>query len=157
MALEYIKVFYDWEEATETLTYEERGRLIIAMLQYAKGKELIELEGNEKYLFPMCRNLIDRAHEHYEVIVETNRKNGALGGRPKKTEKSQPVFQKPTVSEKSQDKEKEKEKDKEKEKNKDKYKDKEKTSCSNGSFDTEDMFEAALRRSYGDDFYLLEN
>lgn len=41
MALEYIKVFYDWEEATETLTYEERGRLIIAMLQYAKGKELI--------------------------------------------------------------------------------------------------------------------
>ncbi len=168
MALEYIKVFYDWEEATENLSFEERGRLIVAMLQYAKGKDVLDLSGNEKFLFPMCRNLIDRAHHHYEVVVETNRKNGVLGGRPKKTEKTQSVFEKPketeitqsvfekpNKTEKSQDKDKDKEKENEKEKYK--YKDKDKTKTSNGSFDTDDLFEAALRRSYGDDFYLVEN
>lgn len=151
MALEYIKVFYDWEEATEALTFEERGRLIIAMLQYAKGKDMIELTGNEKFIFPMCKNLIERAHQHYDVVVERNRKNGALGGKAKQANlasasgRYQPL---PNASEFSQDKDKDKEKDK------DKYK--EKTKTSNGSFDIDDMFEAALRRSYGDDYYSLK-
>lgn len=152
MALEYIKVFYDWEEATENLSFEERGRLIVAMLQYAKGKEILPMTGNEKFLFPMCRNLIDRAHHHYEVVVETNRKNGALGGKAKAANASERYRTLPNAGESSQDKDKDKDKDKEK----DKYKEKEKTKQSNGSFDTDDMFVAALRRSYGDDFYAVE-
>ncbi len=140
MALEYIKVFYDWEEATEALTFEERGRLIVAMLQYAKGKDMIELSGNERFLFPMCKNFIDRAQTNYDVVVERNRKNGVLGGRPKTTQKNQWVSEKANTCEKSQ------EKDKEKDKYKEKYKEKEETKHAQSSFDVDDLFEAAVRR-----------
>ena len=39
MAIAYIKVYFDFEERTEQLTDEEQGRLLLAMLRYAKNNE----------------------------------------------------------------------------------------------------------------------
>ena len=57
----YVPIFYDWAEVTEELTAEEKGRMIDAIVLYARGKgDSIHLTGNEKYLFPAFRKQIDR-------------------------------------------------------------------------------------------------
>ena len=98
MSLKYLKIFFDFDEVTEELSYEERGRLIIGMVKYAKGEENIPITGNEKFLFAMFRHQIDREQENYDKTVEINRRNGKLGGRPRKTETNEitePVYEEP--------------------------------------------------------------
>jgi hypothetical protein len=53
------------------------------MVLYARGDE-VELTGNERFIFPMMRQHIDRAAEAYNEVVERNRANGMKGGRPPK-------------------------------------------------------------------------
>jgi len=43
--MNYVKIFYDMLEAFEPLSYEERGRLLTAMLRYARGDGEMELIG----------------------------------------------------------------------------------------------------------------
>lgn len=114
--LSYIKVFLDWAEATRKLKDQEKGRLIDAMVSYAKGEEIEDrLIGNEAYVFPMFQLQIDRDQQEYADRIRKQRENGLKGGRPKKTDgspenpKNQPVS---TKTKKSQDKEKDKEEDK---------------------------------------------
>lgn len=114
--LSYIKVFLDWSEATRKLKDQEKGRLIDAMVAYAKGEEIDgRLIGNEAYVFPMFQLQIDRDQQEYADRIRKYRENGLKGGRPKKTEcysenqKNQPVS---TKTKKSQDKDKDKGKDK---------------------------------------------
>ncbi|MBQ7835798.1 MAG: hypothetical protein IJ389_00930, partial [Clostridia bacterium] len=104
MAIKYLKVFLDWNEVTSELNYEEKGRLIEAMIKYANGEADIQLSGNERFLFGIMKNQINREHENYEKVVEINKINGAKGGRPKKnikpeeTEKTHSVFEKAEIS-----------------------------------------------------------
>ena len=65
------------------------------------------LSGNERILFPMCKQRIDRDAEAYKHRVEVNRANGANCGHGKG--KQMGSF----ASEKSEDKDKDKDKDKE--------------------------------------------
>ena len=54
MALCYLKLFYDMLDEVEPLSMEERGRLMTAMLQYARdGASTLPLTGAERILFPM--------------------------------------------------------------------------------------------------------
>ena len=119
MELTYIKVFVDWLDALEEYGDAERGRLFTALLEYSKTGEAKRLSGNERFIFPMMRNAVDRQRAEYEKTRSKNAENGKKGGRPPKTretEKSQKnpknpvVFSKPTES---QEKEKEKEEEKE--------------------------------------------
>lgn len=86
MAMSYVKVWFDFEDRTEMLNEVEKGRLLLAMLRYAQGKELPELKGAERFLFPVFKMDIDRDATTYSAKVA----NGAKGGRPRKeTEENQ--------------------------------------------------------------------
>lgn len=112
MALRYIKLFLDWPEITQELTLEEKGRLIEAMIAYARG-DPVDLAGNERFVFPAFRSQLDRDAEGYASIVNRNQSNGRKGGRPKKVE-TQNNPENPVgylETQKSQDKDKDKDKD----------------------------------------------
>lgn len=66
MAMSYLKIYYDWPENTRTLSLEEKGRLIDALVYYARGDpEMSELTGNEQFLFPLYKRQIDRNVAYY--------------------------------------------------------------------------------------------
>ena len=111
MAREYFKAFHSYLESIEPLSDAERGRLFTAMLEYSISGKVPDLQGNERFVFPTMRANLDREIARYAENAETNRTNGAKGGRPKKTEKTKPVFEKPKSFKKSQDKDKDKDKD----------------------------------------------
>lgn len=68
----YIKLFYDWPEGTSALSYEEKGRLLDAMVIYARDGVVPDLPGNERILFPVFRNQIDRDRAGYARTCEEN-------------------------------------------------------------------------------------
>lgn len=95
----YIKLFIDYLDAIEPLGDAERGRLFTALMEYAKTGEAPQLNGNERFIFPMMKAQLDRDIAANEETAERNRANGLKGGRPKKpteTQKTQVVFEKPT-------------------------------------------------------------
>ena len=117
MAKVYIKLFYDFIEMTEPLTHEERGRLVLAMLEYAQNKQVPDdaLTGNERVLFPMFRRMVDWELDSYAKLCDQNSRNGKKGGRPKKpgiTQNNPSVF---PETEKSQEQEQDQEQDQEQE------------------------------------------
>lgn len=70
----YIKLFYDFLEKTSELTAEERGRLVEAMLIYAKdGEKPSCMTGNERFLFPVFQAQIDEDKQSYNRISEKRR------------------------------------------------------------------------------------
>ena len=73
----YVKAYYDWIEQTAALTDAERGRLFIAILEYARTGIPPELDGAESILFPVFRTMLDRDDE---LSAERSR-NGAKGGK----------------------------------------------------------------------------
>ena len=88
---EYIPIFLDWIDATQELNAQEKGRLIDALVLYARGEDWQDLiRGNERYVFPSFRGQIDR---HF-AWLENQRINGRKGGRPK----TQPNPSKPKLT-----------------------------------------------------------
>ena len=87
MAMRYIKVYYDWLDAIQPLSDGERGRLLTALLEYARDGELITLNGGERYVFPYLKAQIDRDRQSYEDISQKRSAVGAMGGRPRADEK----------------------------------------------------------------------
>lgn len=111
----YIKAFFDWIEQTAALEDDERGRLFVAILEYARSGIVPEMKGRESILFPVFKSQIDR---DAETSVKQS-ENGKKGGRPKtKSNQTKPneTNEKPTKANKEEEKEKEKDKDKEEDK-----------------------------------------
>ena len=104
----YVKAYYDWIEQTAALSDAERGRLFIAVLEYARSGLEPKLDGREGILFPVFRATLDRDNK----ISETNSKNGSLGGRGNKAYESERKRNKATESEQKATKDKDKDKDK---------------------------------------------
>lgn len=119
--MEYVKVFTDFAKAMEPLSDAERGRLFMAMLEYAASGTEPEFRGNERFLWPTAKSQIDRNTARYQHICEVNAENGSKGGRPYKTEQNRKNRMGFLKTEKSQ----EEEKDQEKEEDQDKEKEKE--------------------------------
>ena len=105
--MSYLKVYADFERATEALTEEEKGALLLAMLRYACGGEdhMETLGGGARILFPRFRMDIDHEEEIYLAKVNSGRKGGiakrktvesrlteAKGSRRKQA-KAKPAFQ----------------------------------------------------------------
>lgn len=60
MAESYIPVFLDWVEVTEQLNDQEKGRLVDALVLYARGEDWQDrIKGNERFLFPAIKAKID--------------------------------------------------------------------------------------------------
>ena len=113
----YVKAYYDWIEQTAALSDAERGRLFIAVLEYARSGLEPKLDGRESILFPVFRATIDRDNK----IAKTNAQNGALGGRGNKAVESEQKRnkaveseQKPTQEKRHKTKTQEKDNDKDK-------------------------------------------
>jgi len=68
-------MYLDYREAFEPYTYEERGRLITAMLDFAADGTLPELPGNERYLWSQLKGQIQRDQKKYRDRCEQNRRN----------------------------------------------------------------------------------
>lgn len=98
MARAYFQVYFSYEEPLKSLTYEQIGKIFMAMFQYEKTKEKPELDPVSDMAFYFIRSQMDRDRQMYEEKCERSRQNGMKGGRPRKSEKSQgflenqPVF-----------------------------------------------------------------
>lgn len=76
MALEFFNGYHSYLDSMEPLGDAERGRLFTACLLYSKTGEVMELRGNERFVFPTMRSQIDRDKAAYEAKCEKNRENG---------------------------------------------------------------------------------
>ena len=124
--LPYIKVYPDFINVVRELDNGARGRLFLAIMQYANGEKPDELTGAERIAFIVVKSQIDRDADAYEASAKKQSENGKKGGRPKKptaffeNPKNPPLFsethQKPKKPEKEKEKEKEEDKDKDKDK-----------------------------------------
>ena len=116
--MQYLKVFTDFKEFMEPLNDEEKGRLFVAMLDYAQDGSEPRLEGNERFVWAMAKRIIDREAAAYESKVNSASK--ARSSRWKQASdiradalESEPI---PLVSDKEKEYEKDKDKEKENEK-----------------------------------------
>ena len=133
MILPYIKIYPDFINVVQELDNGARGRLLLAIMQYANGEEPDELTGAERIAFIVLKGQIDRDADAYEANAKKQSENGKKGGRPKKptafseNPKNPPVFSESHSKPKKPEKEKDKDKDKDKEEEEDKDKDKDKS------------------------------
>ena len=84
MAKRYVKAYYDWIEQTSALSDAEKGRLFIAILEYARSGLIPEDGGRESLVFPIFKAIIDREAEISAIRSE----NGAKGGKPAEANES---------------------------------------------------------------------
>jgi hypothetical protein len=75
MAREYFCAYHSFLKSIEPLNAAERGRLFTACLEYSMTGAEPELRGNERYIFPMIREQIDRDAKKYDARCEQNRNN----------------------------------------------------------------------------------
>lgn len=87
----YICLYLDYLELLETYDMASRGRLITALLRYARTGELPDFQGPERYVWPCLQGQYDRDAANYEKRCAQNRLNGAKGGRPKKEPETLPT------------------------------------------------------------------
>ena len=108
----YVCLYLDYRNQLAPLSDGARGKLVMAMLNYAATGQVPELTGPAKYVWPAFQGQIDRDFSRYQEMCRTNRRNGSKGGRPPKNRepfpKTEGLLEKP-------EKPKEKEKDRKKE------------------------------------------
>lgn len=80
----YVKAYYDWIEQTAALEDDEKGRLFVAILEYARSGEIPDTLGREALLFPVFKAVVDRDAQKSSALAQ----NGAAGGRVSKTNAS---------------------------------------------------------------------
>ena len=73
----------DMLSVIDGMTDEQAGRLFKAMRSYHMGSE-VDLDAVTSMAFSFFKMQFDRDNEKYHNRVESNRSNGAKGGRPKK-------------------------------------------------------------------------
>ena len=96
MARNYAALFHEYLDEMADLTDAEFGRLARALLVYSCTGEFPALNGNERLFKRRVIMQEDRAQENYVQVVEKNRANGQLGGRPRKPTETQRNPEKPT-------------------------------------------------------------
>lgn len=75
MAREYFNAYHSYLKSIDPLNDAERGRLFTALLFYSSTGKEPELRGNERFIFPMMREQIDRDCDKYNKKCESNRQN----------------------------------------------------------------------------------
>lgn len=82
-------LYAEYLEHIKLLTMEQRGALLTAVLCYASGDELPEMDGMTNMAFSFIKSRIDRDTAAYLEKIEKRREAGKLGGRPKTKDISQ--------------------------------------------------------------------
>ena len=118
----YVCLYKSYIQTLAPFTDAERGRIVMAMLNYSATGEMPVFEGNERYIWPSVQGQIDRDLEAYRAKCSKNKANGAKGGRPPRNPtvipETERLFEKPK---KAKEKEMEKENEKENENESGKY------------------------------------
>ena len=110
--MKYLKVFTDFLDVIAPLTEAEKGRLFEAMLAYALNGQEPSLSGNERFLWAVAKQNIDRERVTYEgKVASVEAARHCL--KKQKPDKSKLIS--------DEDKDKEKENDKDNDKGKDVY------------------------------------
>ena len=78
MAREYMCLYHSYLKSIEILNDAERGRLFTACLTYSMTGEVPDLRGNERFLFPMIQQQIDRDNEKYRAKCEKQAQNASM-------------------------------------------------------------------------------
>ena len=117
MALEFFNAYHSYLKSIEPLNDAERGRLFTALLEYSNTGVNPDLRGNERFIFPMIREQIDRDKARYEAKCKRNRENVAVRWNTTVYESIPDDTKNTKTKEKEKEKTKEKAKDKEKESN----------------------------------------
>lgn len=76
-------MYTDYMQHLELLGMEQRGVFLTAIMQYAAGGELPEMDGMVRMAFSFARAQIDRDAEQYQKTVEAKREAGRKGGEAK--------------------------------------------------------------------------
>lgn len=121
MELTYIKVFVDYLDAIEPLGDAERGRLFTALLEYGRTGVAPQLDGDERFLFPLMRAQIDRDKASLEAESSTYSEAGKKGAKARwqghkkdgLDSQAKPGHKKDGQDGKEEDKDKDKDKEKE--------------------------------------------
>ena len=77
-------VYRDWEEVLSEFDDKTFRELNTAVFRYGFDKENIELSPMARIAMKLIKPVLDRDWQKYSERSETNRNNGAKGGRPKK-------------------------------------------------------------------------
>ena len=119
--MKYLKLFTDFLQDVEPLSFEERGRLFTAMLMYAQDGTEPGLIGNERFLWGGAKKQIDAQSESYKKLCDMNKRNRTKRDEPSPsvTNRHEPLR---TVTDRQGPlQEQEQEQDKEQNKNKKRY------------------------------------
>ena len=85
MARSYFKIYFSSRRMLEMLTDEQRGRVLMAAIDYAENDTTpLNLSTEEGLVFEGLRVWIDAGRDTYDRQAAANQQNGKLGGRPKK-------------------------------------------------------------------------
>lgn len=124
----FICLYVSYLDSIVIHSYETRGKLLTAMLEYASTGQEVKVPKSVESFWISMRQQIDRDLEKYEQICEANRIKGAKGGRaPRKATASTSLPEQANEKEKENEKENIKEKEKKKEKEKERENKKENT------------------------------
>lgn len=77
-------LYLDYRQHLALLSDEDRGRLLMALFDYAETKTAPELSGAAGMAFSFIKAQMDRDDAKYEETVEKRRSAGRQGGRPPK-------------------------------------------------------------------------
>lgn len=111
MSLAYINLYYSYLDAFETLGDAEVGRLCRGALKYALTREAPDFRGNEKIIWPIMREQINRDQKAYEQKSQIQRENVMKRWKNTTVYDGIPTDTNYTDCTKEKEKEKEKEKD----------------------------------------------
>lgn len=79
-------LYTEYSEHIKLLDLEERGELLTAIMAYAAGVELPDMDTATAMAFSFIKSRMDRDEERYNKTVEARKEAGKRGGRPKQEE-----------------------------------------------------------------------
>ena len=84
MGMKFIQFYFTWREALSSLSDEECGRVVKALMDYATGNPVqpFPAGSRESLSFSFMARQFDTDRESYECRADKNRINGRSGGAP---------------------------------------------------------------------------
>lgn len=97
-------LYYDYREHLQILKDEERGKLLMALLDYGATGEAPKLEGAALMAFSFITSQMDRDAERYAEKCKKRSEAGKQGGRPRKAKASEEGTDQPNAQTEPQEK-----------------------------------------------------
>ena len=87
--------YCEWIETFEELEDAEAGKLVKHLFRYVNDLNPVTDDKTVKLCFIQFKQSLKRDLKKYEVYIDKQKENGAKGGRPKKTQITQPFIEEP--------------------------------------------------------------